>query len=192
MGVDLTHQEVIKKKDNVILEEMSGYYYFKAFWELTGQKQSANFIAASGVNNIETFANMFRGWGLDFVVVVDDDSHGRKVYNRLKQDFFGDDEGVASASLMKIVDCDGIEDVFSKSDFCKFILNDTSISYDEKNSQYTKSKHLSKPVLAYSFLISVREKKIKIGNFDKVSQDSINQIVDKLANLLKSRPKELM
>lgn len=67
MGSDLSSHEVIKKENNVLLEEMSGYYYLTAFWKLTDTKTKAHFIAATGVNKIEMLANMFRGWGLDLL-----------------------------------------------------------------------------------------------------------------------------
>ena len=34
MGVDISHQEVIKKNNNVLVEEISAYFYLKAFWKL--------------------------------------------------------------------------------------------------------------------------------------------------------------
>jgi len=89
MGVDLSSQEVVKRKNNVIVEEVSGFYYLSAFWRLTKKTQEANFIAATGVNKIELLASLFLGWGLDFIVVVDDDSQGRGVFNNLKRDLCG-------------------------------------------------------------------------------------------------------
>ncbi len=52
-------------------------------------------LPATGVNNVPQLANLFLGWGLDFGVVVDDDSSGRGVYNALKRDLFLDDEDEA-------------------------------------------------------------------------------------------------
>ena len=102
MGVDLSSQEVIRKRNNVLIEEPSGFYYLTAFWEVTDQKQDAHFIAATGVNKIPALANMFLGWGLEYVVVTDDDSAGRRVYNELKKNLFADDEELASQKMLKI------------------------------------------------------------------------------------------
>lgn len=63
MGSDLSHQQVIAKSNNVLLEEISGFYYLTAFWKLLNERQEAHFIAATGANNIEPLANMFLGWG---------------------------------------------------------------------------------------------------------------------------------
>ncbi|WP_408242256.1 MULTISPECIES: ATP-dependent nuclease [Paraburkholderia] len=35
IGADLSHQQHIQKSDNVLLEEISGFYYLSAFWQLT-------------------------------------------------------------------------------------------------------------------------------------------------------------
>jgi ABC-type transport system involved in cytochrome c biogenesis ATPase subunit len=42
MGADFSQQEVIKKRNNVILEEMSGFYYLNSFWKLTGDTKEAH------------------------------------------------------------------------------------------------------------------------------------------------------
>ena len=65
-----------------------------AFWKLTDEKQDAYFIAATGAGNVEALANMFLGWGLEFIVAVDDDTAGRQAYNALKRHLFGDQDAV--------------------------------------------------------------------------------------------------
>ncbi len=81
MGADFSHQQVIKKNNNILLEEISAYYYILSFWKLVDSKKEAHFLPATGTSNIPQLANLFLGWGLDFGVVVDDDSSGRSIYN---------------------------------------------------------------------------------------------------------------
>lgn len=183
MGADFANQQVIKKRYNVLLEEMSAFYYLKAFWELTNEKQEAHFIAATGVNKIPNFANMFLGWGLEYIIVVDDDKSGRNVYNCLKTDIFGDDEVLAKKNMLKIKGCDGIEDIISKNDFKALVINDSDASISTTNSEYMKRKKLSKPVHAYSFFLKVHNGDITFENFDNESQNNIKN----LANEIKSR-----
>ncbi|MDB9953201.1 ATP-binding protein, partial [Porticoccaceae bacterium] len=184
MGVDLANQEVIKKNCNVLLEEMSGFYYFKSFWELIKEKQEAHFIAATGVNKIPNFANMFLGWGLGYIVVVDDDKSGRNVYNSLKREIFSDDEDLAKKNMYKIKGCDGIEDIFSKKDFKSHIVEDNSATIDKTNSHYMKEKKLSKPVHAYKFLIKVRNGDVSFGDLDSSTQGKINDLVSEVVSRL--------
>lgn len=189
MGVNLSSQEVIRKNYNVLLEEMSGFYYLTAFWELLAEKHEAHFIAATGVNKVENLANMFRGWGLQYIVVIDDDSNGRKVYNGLKKDLYGEDEDLAKANMYKIKDCQGIEDIFSQRDFKKWVLGDEALTISGSNSEYLKTSNHSKPVLGYTFLLKVREKGISTKELEKDTLDKIKSVVAEITRRLKGNAK---
>ncbi len=183
MGADLSQQEVIRKKNNVILEEMSGFYYLKAFWKLTEQTQESHFIAATGVNNVELLANMFLGWGLEFIVVVDDDQAGRSVYNSMKKNLCGDDEEAVRARLLRI-DGKGIEDIFSGEDFRNFVLDDEEAKFKIDNSQYIKEMKQSKTLLAYQFLLNVEKRNITFDKLSNQTQRKIEHLVGEICSRL--------
>lgn len=187
MGSDFSSQNVIKNKNNVLLEEMSGYYYMKAFWSLLSNSQEAHFIASTGVNKIENLVNMFLGWCLDFIVVVDDDKQGREAYKSIKLNVFGNNGNISDKQLLKLPDCSSIEEAFSQKDFAKLILGDLSLDYECSNSEYLKSVKLSKPITAFNFWLRVSKGEIKFSNFDKVSQEKIRRIVSSITDLLKAR-----
>lgn len=189
MGVDLYNQEVIKRENNVLLEEMSGFYYLKSFWELTKEKQEAHFIAATGVNKIPALANMFIGWGLGYIIVTDDDGNGRSVYNKMKKDLYLDDQKLADENMYKIKECHGIEDIFSENDFKKFIIDDASATISKGNAAYMNEKSISKPVSAYKFLIAVRENKVSLKEFDATTQKNIKDLVKAVSSRLKPAKK---
>lgn len=184
MGVDLSNHQVIRKNNNVLLEEMSGYYYLSSFWKLTNQTIEAHFIAATGVNKIEPLANMFRGWGLDFIVAVDDDRQGREAYKSMKLELFGDRDELALRKLLKLPNCPGIEDAFSITDFAKFVLDQVGLSYSISNPEYIKANRLSKPVLAFQFAEKVEKGQIKMEDLDADSQAKIVAITDAIASRL--------
>ena len=189
MGADLSQQQVIQKKSNVILEEISGFYYLKSLWNLLAQKQEAHFIAATGANNVEPLANMFLGWGLDFIVVFDDDQTGRSAYNQMKRHMFGDMEDIAKANMLKIPDCPGIEDMFSSPDFRKYVLENDA-SYATANSQHVKDSALSKPVLAYKFWIKVSSGEIKLKDFDDDTRGRMTTIAKEISTRLQAKNKK--
>lgn len=182
MGADFSHQQVIKKNNNILLEEISAYYYILSFWKLVDSKKEAHFLPATGTSNIPQLANLFLGWGLDFGVVVDDDSSGRSIYNSLKRDMFLDDENEAKKRMMKIKDCSGVEDLFTNSDFKKHILEDTSRSFKQKNSEYMKDK--PKAIFALKFMLKIKDDKIKISDFNKTTQGNIKSLVSGIESLL--------
>ena len=169
MGADLSQHQVIRKSNNVLLEEMSGFYYIKSFWKLLAAEKEAHFIAATGVNKIEALANMFRGWGLDFIVAVDDDKQGREAYNSMKRELFGDDADLAAEKMVKLPNCVAIEDALSKDDFIKFVLKDPGVNFNSSNAEYVKTTGRSKPVLAFNFSLDVENGKV---SFDQLSQES--------------------
>lgn len=185
MGIDFCHQQVIRKENNVLLEELSAFYYLSSFWQLTGSDQSAYFMPATGTSNVPTLANLFLGWGLDFIVVIDDDNSGRKIYNELKKNLFGDDDIKAKERLMKIKDCNGIEDLFSKSDFKKHILEESGINFSETNSEYMKKNRKSKALYALKFKLKVGKGEVKINDLNKQTQENIKKLITEIEELLK-------
>jgi AAA ATPase domain len=188
MGSDMSGQTVIKKSKNVLLEEISGFYYMKAFWKLCGRKEAAHFIAATGVNKLPLLANMFLGWGLDFIVAVDDDKQGREVFNQLKKDLFGDDENTARAALIKLPGCTSIEEVFTPTDFKRHILRKDDAIIDSGNAEYMKANHISKPVAALQFWLKVEDGSTQFKHLEKESLERIETIVTALVQMLTKRP----
>ncbi len=186
MGADFSQQQVIRKENNVILEEMSGAYYFMAIWKLLGRKEEAHFIAATGATNVESIANMFLGWGLGFAIVLDDDQMGRSVYNKIKKNMFGDEEDATKKRALKLPGCRGIEDIFSKKDFAKILLGDEKIDIGDSNSEYVKGPTVSKPVLAYRFWMKVSKGELKKDALDPETRKKLVEIADLVAGLSKA------
>jgi hypothetical protein len=187
MGADVSQQQVIRKRGNVLLEEISGFYYLNSFWKLLGIQAEAHFIAANGVNNVEMLANMFIGWGLDFIVVIDDDSQGRSAYNAMKRNLYGDDDAIASRSMFKLKDVAGIEDLFSVDDFKTLVLKERTAEIGGSNSAYVKAKKLSKPVLAHRFAQAVSSGDISLESFCPETIERVRTLLKKIEQLLLDR-----
>lgn len=184
MGADLSQHQVVRKTNNVLLEEMSAYYYLTSFWRLAGMSKEVHFIAATGVNKIESMANMFRGWGLSFIVAIDDDKQGREVYKSMKRELFGDEDQLASQNLLKFPGCPSIEDAFSKDDFAQFVVNDDVTAIKGTNGEYMKSASRSKPVVAFQFALAVEKGAITMQMLNAESQQRIRTIVEAIASRL--------
>lgn len=187
MGADMSQQAVVKKRRNVILEEISGFYYLKAFWQLLDRKEEAHFIAATGVNKVPQIANMFLGWGLEYVVAVDDDKQGREVYNLLKKELCGDRDDFAKRLILKFPSCTAIEEVFSREDFSKFVVNTNSTHKAESNAEYMKSNKLSKPVTALNFKLHVESGQITLALLDQTTTANMKRIADAICEVLAAR-----
>lgn len=184
IGTDLSHQNVIKKNNNVILEEISGFYYLTSFFKLLDIQKDIHFIAATGVNKIPVLANMFTGWGLNFSVTIDDDNQGRGVYKQLKKELFGDDEAKAQERIYKIKNCAGIEDIFSTNDFYKHVLNEALPADEKTPSEIVKLPQYSKPILAYSFALKVKNNEIKQEDLDPKTLEKITEVTSRIISTL--------
>lgn len=187
MGANLSHQTAIKKKNNVILEELSAQYYLRAFWKLLGSTQDINFLSATGVANVEMMANLFLGWGLEFIVLVDDENSGRGVYNKLKRDMFLDDEKWAKSRIYKIEGCDGIEDIFDGSDYKKYIQKNEGLDLKgKKNSQWAKAHGAAKAMQALQFMLDVEAGAPKFEDLEVTTQTNIQRIVNETLSRLQN------
>lgn len=184
MGIDFSHNNVIKKDNNVLLEEMSGYYYISSIWKITKQAKDIHLIAATGVNKIEALANMFRGWGLNFLVAVDDDPQGREAFKSMKKSLFGDDDDLARKNIIRFIDCKSIEDIFSPEDFKKYVLLDDQAEITKTNGEYLKSTGKSKPILAFQFNLLVKNRGLELENFDVITQEKMLRLVNQIEPLL--------
>jgi energy-coupling factor transporter ATP-binding protein EcfA2 len=181
IGVGLQHQQVIQKKRNVILEEPSAFYYLKSFMLMLERDVSkVNFLPATGVTKIPHLVNLFLGWGLEFVVVTDDDTSGKKVRREISGTVYGGDSDESKKHLYGIEGCDGIEDVFLPSDFRKYVLGKEGARYDCKNSEYMKKEKASKVIAAIDFLHKVERGDIDKSKFSKTTIAKIEKVLNEI------------
>ncbi|WP_240935512.1 ATP-dependent nuclease [Hymenobacter sp. HDW8] len=185
MGIDFSDQNVISKRNNIILEEINAYYYLIGFSKLFS-KSDYNYLPATGVSNIKQLALLFLGWGLKFGIVMDDDSAGRNAYNGILKDIFQNNNEVAIKNMYKLKKCDGIEDVFSEEDFLQKILGiekPNNLNY-KNNSELAKLLKISKPITALNFYIAVRDNILSIDSFSDNSKKGMKELMDNIDILI--------
>ena len=184
IGVSLSNQNVIKKNDNIILEEISSFYYLKAFFLFFEFEKEVSFIPATGTSNVPLLANLFLGWGLDYRIIVDDDPSGRRIYKDLKKDLFQDDDELSRKNMLKIKDCPGIEDIFSESDFKKNVVEKLDLKIQGKNSEYMKNHDVGKAIVAARFFQKVKGGQLSLQDLDAQTQAQIRKLVNSIDKLL--------
>ena len=182
MGADASYQNVIQKTGNVILEEISGYYYLMAFSKLVGTNMdSIHFLPATGNANVPLLCNLFLGWGLSFGVLLDGDNSGIRIFKKLCETLYGNDEQTARNHVHVMGGYDGIEDIFSLSDFKKYILKDEALGYSGTNSSFVRSR--AKAVLALQFMHDVENGAIKSTDLDTASMKNIGELLASIESL---------
>ena len=118
---------------NIIVEGITYYFYLNSYIIQKGIKEY-NIIASVGADNIPAISSILYGWGCDFVVLLDQDSKGRSVYDKIKD--------THQPYLNKIVFADSklydktqkfeIEDIFDEEDKKYLGIN----SKDYKSNKY--------------------------------------------------------
>jgi len=181
MGVDASHQNVIKRENNILLEEISAFFYLKAFWKIFGRTEEVSFLPATGCPNLPLLANLMLGWGLSFAVVLDDDPHGKRVFKELRDSKVAEDD-----MLIKIIGCHGIEDLFSRTDFAKVVLKKPTLRITKDNSDYMKDNKISKVITARDFSIRVEDGNIIETDFSPETKIKITNLLTKIAGTLKT------
>lgn len=172
MGIQSVGSFLGEERLNIVVEGITDHYYLSALSKIFNKDSRLSFLPACGVSNVPNLVSVLIGWGINYKAVFDDDaSSGRKAYNLLKKEFYENSDEQAHEHIMKISDCNGIEDVFSSRDFYKYVLNlplpeEGAI---QKNSVLASGK---KELLARLFL----EKEESEINLDSETKAKVEEI----------------
>jgi predicted ATP-dependent endonuclease of OLD family len=183
MGTRVSEQHVMQKKNNVIIEDLATYNYLSLFFKLLNIQTDVYFLPASDVTNVLTLVNIMLGWRLEFIVLVDDDTDGQRVYNELKSQMFANNDEQAAKKVLVMDKCHSIEDLFSTIDFKKHILQKRE-GITESNSNYIRENNLSRSVLVSSFQSHLENDGITFNDFDEETRNNIEWIVNRLLKAL--------
>ncbi len=183
MGTKLSDHQFVKKKNNVIVEDTPTYYYLSTIFTLANYKRELYFLPATEVNNVPTLVNLLMGWKLDFIVLLDDDPDGSKVYRELRRNHFGNNEETASRKLLRMESIGSIEDIFSTIDFKNFVLH-KRVGITESNSEYIEMNELSRAKLAADFILDVQNNQLTIDDFDVETVANMQKVIKMIDKVL--------
>lgn len=183
MGSRLSEQQFIQQKNNVILEDITAYYYLSAFMKLRRPLKKVYLLPATNISNVGNLVNLLLGWGLDFVVVTEGDPEGHELFGELKLNLFGNDDKKADRKLISIGKEQCIEDLFSTIDFKKYILHQR-IGIPESNADFIKTNNLSRSILAANFVQTIQDDKLTFKDFDEETRDNFDHLMKEIEKRL--------
>lgn len=160
----------LDKVNNVIVEGPSDVYYFNAFKKLLNNN-NVNFIFGGGAGNMPFVGTILHGWGGKVVYLYDNDQGKKDGEKNLKDNWL-----VTKDLILAVLSMVGsIEDIFSQSNFKKFVLNDETKTYTGTNSEYVKKAKLDKVLLAKKFLETCQNG--TVINLDKTTTDNVTKLI---------------
>ncbi|MEX2370267.1 MAG: AAA family ATPase [Bacteroidales bacterium] len=185
MGARLNQQDVIKSFNNVVVKDLSTYYFLKAILMLTGYKEKeCYFLPASGTASMPMIINILIGWGLEYIALNFGNEEEKFVYNKLRKELFDNNVDQAELQLIYIREFADVEDLFSTIDFKKYIIH-VREGITEKNSEYLKDNSESRAVVASNLLQNVTRGEIQFNDFDDESRDNLKMLMDRITLILK-------
>lgn len=137
IGVEMSTGIVdLERRKNVIVEGPSDYYYLNAFKKIE-EMGNFNFVFGGGSGNMPMIGTILQGWGCDVIYLYDNDKAAKDAMKQIKRKWV-----TTTADMIATIPIEGaaIEDVFSKSDYAKYIIGDPEADIQDKNSDYAKKK----------------------------------------------------
>lgn len=168
IGLDISRSLTIAADNNIISEGPSDYYYLQAAIKFCGIRipkrlKQFHLIPCTGGNNIPSIVSILFGWQLNSVVILDNDSKGKEIYEILVNKSPLKKEKTIFVSNKNNY-C--IEDLFSKADFNKYILEKpANYQLEELNSQIMPDSQ--KLILSRKFFNLIGSKRIQVSNETK-------------------------
>ena len=184
IGSRLSEQQFIRQKNNVILQDISSYYYLSTIQNMIGFDQEVYFLPATNSSNVRTLVNLLLGWGLEFIVLTEANPDGIEINDELKKNLCRNDEKLVHKYLLHMEQFPLIEDLFSTLDFKNFILHQR-IGIPESNSDFLRENRFSRTLLASNFVTEVQEKSIRFADFDDETRENFKWLFQGLSLLLK-------
>lgn len=128
MGMEPLKDFSVLKERNVLLEGLSDFWYFKGMTRLLRTSIDYEFIPGIGIkgNKIYHLISFCIGYGLDWLLVMDNGILPSQVREDLKKELFSDDE-VETTNKIKMVLANEIENLLNQKDL---LLIDTTIKKD--------------------------------------------------------------
>lgn len=133
LGLEVASPFSLAKKDNVIVEGISDFYYLQSMIKILNKQYNIGILPSMGSSNCHLLMELCIGWGINWIIIFDDKG-ALKDYNKIKKFFFNDSDEHAQTKIFRLKNCDGIEDMFTIKDL-KLVNSASTFSSERKNSE---------------------------------------------------------
>jgi len=170
------------KKINLIVNDTGSFYLLSAIILLMGFKGKVCVIPSTNVSSIPLLCNIMMGWGLDFSVLLFENDSEIQMAELLKNSVFKTEINNRDLIIRMPGPFLNSEDLLSTLDFKNHILNSRE-GITIPNSVYIREKELPRNFILSRFLSEVKEKKVKVTDFDEETLENFKLIMDLVGGL---------
>ena len=177
IGLSVSDFSILSKK-NVLLEGVSDFYYFVSMKKLLSRDGDYKFVPGIGVRQINNLTSLCIGYGLEWLVIIDDDStqegkDSKKKFDEIKDYVFDGDDSKAKEKVFILQSIVGIENMFTHEDLK---LVDVRVG---KNNDKTKAVGQKRKILfSRLFFEKVNNGDITIDKLSKTAKDNFCKAFD--------------
>jgi predicted ATP-dependent endonuclease of OLD family len=131
---------------NIVVEGPSDYFYLQGL-KILLKNDSFNVIFGGGAGNMGNIGTILTGWGCKVIYLYDNDRGKKDGSKNLIKNWLVRNELILAVKE----EAGSIEDIFSRQDFKKYILNEKVVQKDLTNSEFIKKTGQNKVLLASQF-----------------------------------------
>ncbi|XKT74350.1 MAG: ATP-dependent nuclease [Patescibacteria group bacterium UBA2163] len=173
MGLEPLKDFSVLSRKNVLLEGLSDFWYFKSMAKILDKEIDYKFVPGIGIkgNHIYHLISFCIGYGLDWLLVMDNGENPKMTKEDLKERIFNGDDNETNKKI-KLISKSEIENLFTVKDFS---LVDKKIKTDDKRKPSTIIGR-RKILFAREFASKVEREEIKKENLSNEAVQSFEVI----------------
>jgi len=185
IGEDVSIGIKTDKKNSVVVEGISDYFYLYSFKKIINHNKDINVVPCTGGKTPIYVGSILFGWGINPIFCLDSDKSGEEIKKELQEKL-----GIDEKQIIKVIPSGGaIEDIFTKEDFKKHIL-EAENDYKVSNSRYIKDNKNDKVLLAKKFYEMVEKGDISRDKLDDETIQNIKYIFERLDSVIEEVTKK--
>lgn len=174
MGLEPLKDFSVLKKKNVLLEGLSDFWYFNGMRKLLKPNADYEFIPGIGIkdNKINHLISFCIGYGLQWLLIIDNGILPRQLRNDLKDSLFFGDESETNEKI-KILSVDEIENLFQPEDL---LLIDGTIKVDKNKKAIEMIGQKRKILFSKMFSQKVMNEEIKKADLQAKTIEQFEEV----------------
>lgn len=175
MGLEPLKDFSVLSRKNVLVEGLSDFWYFQSMVRLCGKEVDYKFVPGIGIkgNKINHLISFCIGYGLEWLLLMDNGANPQATRNELQKDLFGDDEKETSKKI-KLLPFSELEDIFTVSDLR--LVDEKIKSTDARKPSAIIGKN-NKIIFARSFAQKVSNETIKKANIKPATLKNFEEVL---------------